>query len=82
MIQVREEIKTRGDRTALLFRRSSSSAWFGFVYDSSYQFALHAVYVCIVPWSEFPIVPFYPLYVVVSGPKPASLLFLRSSSSA
>ena len=39
-----------------------SAARFGFVYDSPYQSTLDAVYVYIVPWSEFPIVPSYPHY--------------------
>ena len=34
----------------------------GFLYDSSYQSTLDAVYVYVVPWSEFPIVPSYPDY--------------------
>ena len=33
-----------------------------FVSDSHYQATLDAVYVYLVPWSEFPIVPSYPYY--------------------
>ena len=32
------------------------------VSDSHYQSTLDAVYVYVVPWSEFPIVPSYPHY--------------------
>jgi len=30
--------------------------------DSHYQYTFDAVYVYVVPWSEFPIVPSYPHY--------------------
>ena len=36
-----------------------ASCRFRFVYDSPYQSTLDAVYVCVVPWSEFPSVPSY-----------------------
>ena len=47
------------------------------VSDSHYQFTLDAVYVYVVPWSEFPIVPSYPHY-----PHPACPTCQPSSSSS
>ena len=37
------------------------------VSDSDYQSTLNAVYVCVVSWSELPIVPSYPHYPQVGG---------------
>jgi len=37
------------------------------VSDSQYQSTLDAVYVYVVPWSEFPMVPSYPHYPQVWG---------------
>ena len=59
---------------------------FGFVYDSPYQSTLDAVYVYVVPWSKFPIVPPYPhicsAMVGVPGRiqhlKPRCLVFLAT----
>ena len=36
--------------------------WVSIDFDSHYQSTLDAVYVCVMPWSEFPIVPSYPHY--------------------